>query len=229
MSDKHHRLPYFTHAHAPDFTFSAQRSYRQTQSFPHFSYISCAAEATIRDYVSPPPHSMLTERTGFLLSVPVAVRKNEMQVFRSFASAFDKTEESLTILDSLHNQTPRLPLLLHHSYIQISSWSMQRFISALVFAATTILTTTAAPLAVHHYVPPKLVAREGVVVSNNTSLENGSIFVRHVKRQCVPNEAFYDDGSTLFPIEYRGAWTHLSNQGDRVNSGTLSYTSEANA
>lgn len=50
-----------------------------------------------------------------------------------------------------------------------------------------------------------------------------------VKRQCLPNGSFYDDASVKVPLEYIGAWTHLSNQGNTVKSGTLSYTGQANA
>lgn len=53
--------------------------------------------------------------------------------------------------------------------------------------------------------------------------------VKHVKRQCIPNGAFYDDASYKVPLEYIGAWTHLSNQGSTVKAGTLSYTGQANA
>lgn len=50
-----------------------------------------------------------------------------------------------------------------------------------------------------------------------------------VKRQCLPNGSFYDDASYKVPLEYIGAWTHLTNQGSTVKSGTLSYTGQANA
>lgn len=50
-----------------------------------------------------------------------------------------------------------------------------------------------------------------------------------VKRQCFPNGSFYDDAGYKVPLEYIGAWTHLSNQGSTVKSGTLSYTGQANA
>jgi hypothetical protein len=49
------------------------------------------------------------------------------------------------------------------------------------------------------------------------------------QQTCVPNGVFWDDNFYKVPLEYRGDWTHLTNQGDSVSSGTLSYTGEPNA
>lgn len=87
-----------------------------------------------------------------------------------------------------------------------------------------LISTTAAALITSLFVTQALSAPLG---TSDTDI-NGSTN-NHVKRQCIPNGSFYDDASYKVPLEYIGAWTHLTNQGSAVKSGTLSYTGQANA
>lgn len=76
---------------------------------------------------------------------------------------------------------------------------------------------------------PYLVSSRPLAENNDGNSVQQHHHEAKVKRQCIPNGAFYDDATYMVPIEYIGSWTHLSNQGNKVKFGTLSYTGQANA